>query len=92
MKHYDTWTNTMREYIKIGPVELFIEDAEKLYNEKKYILTSSKVYAICYSKCIGYYSAQIHHKPKAGYTRPGRFHAIDAKTVNDILGFELLNA
>ena len=98
MMKWDAWSASMKEACKVGPVELWKEDAEKLYNEGKYILTNSAVYQICYSPNYdngNYYGLRLDesvlYKPRGGYCRPGRFHALTAKEINNVLGFTLLN-
>lgn len=89
--------NTMFDYtntIKIGTVEFFPEEALKLYSEKKYIVTYSKIFQLFYSQAQGrVYGKEVYCKPKAGvgFARRGRFYAVDAKSVNNLLGFKLLN-
>lgn len=94
MMKWDAWSASMKEACKVGPVELWKEDAEKLLNEGKYILTPSAIYSIQYSPNYdngNYYGQRIHYKPRAGYCRAGRYHALTAKEINDVLGFTLLN-
>ena len=38
-----------REIVKIGSVELYEDEARKLYEEKKYIVTYGGVYQLFYS-------------------------------------------
>ena len=83
----------MANIIRIGRVELTEDDARKLYEEGKYILTYSKVYAVCYSKNAGYYGHEVYRtttKGCGGMCRRGRFHALTAAEVNNILGYKLL--
>ena len=91
MMKFDAWSGKMKEVVKIGTVELFEDEAEKLYSSGKYIMTSSAVYQIFHSKNAGYYGQRVHYKPHARYTRPGRFHTLTAKEINNVLGFTLLN-
>lgn len=78
--------------IKIGTVEFFPEEALKLYSEKKYIVTYSKIFQLFYSQAQGrVYGKEVYCKPNAGFARRGRFYAVDAKSVNSLLGFKLLN-
>ena len=81
----------MKKIIRIGKVELYEEEAAKIYSEGKYIITCSRVYAVHYSNAVGYYGSELHYKPRARYTRPGRFFTLTAKQINDVLGFSLLN-
>lgn len=83
----------MERIIKIGRVELLESEALKMYNDKKYIITYSKIYQLFYSKNAGVYGSVIYQMPTkgtGGFTRRGRFFAMDAETVNHLLGFELL--
>ena len=94
MMKFDAWSASMKESCKVGPVELWKEDAGKLLHEGKYILTPSAIYQICYSPNYdggNYYGQRIHYKPRAGYCRAGRFHALTGAEVNSLLGFQLVN-
>ena len=81
------------DIIKIGPVELSPQEAEKLYySGEKYIVTFSRIYQIHYSQAQRRFYGQeiIRATPGNNYARRGRFHAYDAKDVNWLLGFKLL--
>lgn len=85
-------TNYTTNVIRIGTVELFPEEAIKLYNEKKYIMTYSKIFQLFYSQAQGrVYGREVYCKPNAGFARRGRFYAVNAEAVNSLLGFKLLN-
>jgi hypothetical protein len=76
--------------IKIGNVELTEDTAIRLYEEHKYIVTYSKIYALHWSNAQqGVYGTEIYKS--TGLTRKGRFFAMDAASINHILGFKLLN-
>jgi len=78
------------EIIKIGSVELTKEEAEKLYESGKYIVTFSRIYQLHYSNAQKrVYGTEIYRQQ--GMARRGRFYAMDAKTVNHLLGFALVN-
>ena len=77
------------EIIKIGSVELTKEEAEKLYESGKYIVTFSRIYQLHYSNAQKrVYGTEIYRQQ--GMARRGRFYAMDAKTVNHLLGFKLV--
>ena len=77
------------EIIKIGNVELTKEEAEKLYESGKYIVTFSRIYQLHYSNAQKrVYGTEIYRQQ--GMARRGRFYAMDAKTVNHLLGFALV--
>lgn len=79
------------EIIKIGSVELTKEEAEKMYQEGKYIVTYSKIYQLYYSAAQQkVYGRQIYSQK--GLARRGRFYSMDGQTVNHILGFDLVVA
>lgn len=80
----------MKKIIRIGKVELYEEEAEKIYSENKYIITCSRVYAVNHSDAVGYYGSELHYKPRARYTRPGRFFTLTAREINNVLGFSLI--
>lgn len=75
--------------VRIGSVELTPEEAEKYYQEGKYIVTYGCIYQLHYSAAQKTVYGQGIYK-QAGMTRRGRFFAMDAKTVNHLVGFELV--
>lgn len=80
-----------KEIIRIGPVEFYREDLEKLYVEKKYILTSTAVYQIMFSTAQNqFYGHRVYHQSGARFLRPGRFMDMTGKQINNLLGFDLL--
>lgn len=75
--------------IKIGRVELTPEEAYRMYKHNMYIVTSSKIFQLFYDgvrqKVFGipiYYSPGMSHR--------GRFYTMGAESVNNFLGFELI--
>ena len=79
-----------REVIKIGSVEMYKDEALKLYQEQKYIMTYSKIYQLHYSNASQMvYGQEIYYQPRLALR--GRYHTMTAKAVNHILGFNLLN-
>lgn len=78
------------DIIRIGNVELTPDHAFRLYSEKRYIVTYSKIYALHYSNAQKrvYGSVVYSHK---GLAKRGRFHAMTAEEVNHLIGFPLLN-
>lgn len=75
--------------VKIGNVELTEVEAFKLYESGKYIVTYSRIYQLHYcqpSQMV--YGSEIYRQQ--GMARRGRFHAVDAKAVNHLLGFKLV--
>ncbi len=86
----------MKKIVKIGSVELTEAEAARLYADGKYILTYSKVYQIHYSAAQDiYYGTVVYSKPTrggCGFTRRGRFFAMDAAEINKVIGVELLRA
>ena len=46
--------------VKIGRVELTEEEAQKIYEEGKYIVAASKIYQIHYSRNAGYYGSVVY--------------------------------
>lgn len=75
--------------IKIGNVELYENEALKLYEERKYIVTYGGVYQLFYSNA----QKQVYGQ-KVIYTKGiaarGRFYAMTAETINHILGEKVL--
>ena len=81
----------MREIIKIGSVELTPDEAYQLYEQKKYIVTYSKIYQLFYSQAQKtVYGQQIYYCK--GMARPGRFYVMTDKDVNRLVGYELVKA
>lgn len=83
----------MQQIHKIGSVELLEEDAARLYAEKKYIVTYSKIFQIMPpSKGFPlYHGHPVYTQNGGGLTRRGRFHALTGKEVNSLIGYNLLN-
>ena len=84
-------SNNEELQVKLGRVIVHKAEAQWLYEHKNYILTSTSVYNVRYSVNAGYYAERIYHKKGGCFARPGRFYTGDAKFINDVLGFELLN-
>ena len=59
--------------IRIGRVELTVEDAERLYSENKYIITYSKIYKLIRKKNGDVGGKELIYYP--GMMRRGRFYA-----------------
>lgn len=77
------------EIVKIGRVELTPEEAEQFYQEGKYIVTYGCIYQLFYSVAQkNVYGQVIYRQP--GLTRKGRYFAMDAETVNHLVGHELV--
>jgi hypothetical protein len=75
--------------IKAGTTELTEQDAQRIYNNKKYVVNYSGVFQPHYSAAQNqvYFSKVINIK---GIAKRGRFYEMDAKTINNIIGHELL--
>lgn len=79
------------EIIKIGSIELTKEEIKKFYYNHKYLVTYSKVYQLNYSEPAGYYGNVVYTCNRGeNLAKRGRFHAMDAVEVNNLLGFKLL--
>ena len=77
--------------VKIGRVELTEEEAQKIYEEGKYIVAASKIYQIHYSRNAGYYGSVVYKEPYGkSFTRRGRFYVMSGEEVNRMLERELL--
>lgn len=83
------------DIMKIGPVELTMQDAEQLYESgKKYLVTYSAIYQMMYSQAQKrYYGHCIYRPPIKGehLTRRGRFFAYTAADVNHLMGCKYVN-
>ena len=77
------------EIVKIGNVELTKEEAEKIYQEQKYVCSYTGIFQIFYSQAqkIFYGQKVINHK---GYAKRGRFYIHSAEEVNHVLGQKIL--
>ena len=81
-------------YLKAGRVELSREEVEELQETNRiYIVAFRDIYQINHSNAQGCaYATRIHTKiGDLPLTARGRFFAMDAKGVNNLLGFKLLN-
>lgn len=78
--------------VKAGRVTLHKAQAQWIYEHKLYIITSSAVYQPRYSVNAGFYFSRLLYTPGARYAARGRFHVLTAKDINNVLGYELLNA
>lgn len=82
------------DIVRIGPVELTLEDAQKMYEEKKYIVTYTKIFSIKYSQAqkrfYGLCMYTYDRKGGPGMTRRGRFYALPACEVNRLVGYNLI--
>lgn len=76
-------------YCKAGRVELTKEDAERIYTNKQYICTSTAIWQPHYSQAQGmiYFTKIADYK---GLARRGRFYALTAAEINNVMGFEYL--
>ena len=80
----------MTNIVKIGTVELTADEAFRLYENHKYIVTYSKIYQLFYSQaqqCV--YGRPIYESP--GLARRGRFHTLTGAEINRLLGVQLVN-
>ena len=77
------------EIVKIGNVELTKKEAEKIYQEQKYVCSYVGIFQICYSQAQKTFYGQkvINYK---GYAKRGRFYIQSAKEVNRVLGQKIL--
>lgn len=78
-----------KHIVKIGSVELYDDEALKLYEEKKYIVTYTGIYQLYYSNAQKQvYGIKVISQ--RGIAKRGRFHAMDAQTINHILCRKIL--
>lgn len=76
-------------YCKAGNVELTKSEAEEIYNNKKYIVTSTAIWQPHFSVAQN----QIYFTKIAtikGIAKRGRFHKLTAEEINHILGYDYL--
>lgn len=84
---------TKEIYLKAGRVELSREEAQEFVDANRvYIVAYRDIYFIDWCNNMGrYYARKIYTKFTAlPLTKRGRFFAMDAKSVNDLLEFQLL--
>lgn len=77
------------QIVKIGNVELYESEVEKLYKEKKYIVSYCGVYQIFYSNAQKQFYGQKVINQK-GIAARGRFYTMTAETINHVLGEKVL--
>ena len=76
-------------YCKAGTVELTKSEAEEIYNNKKYIVTSTAIYQPHFSVAQN----QIYFTKIAtikGIAKRGRFYKLTSEEINNILGYDYL--
>lgn len=77
--------------VKIGRVELTEEEAQKIYEEGRYIVAASKIYQVHYSRSAGWHGSVIYKEPYGkAFTKRGRFYVMSGEEVNQMLKIELL--
>ncbi len=77
------------QIVKIGTVELTEQEAEKILQSGKYIVTYSRIFQVFHSPNAGYYGREVYYQPKMA--RRGRFHVMAGSEINRMLGIQLLN-
>ena len=76
-------------YCKAGRVELTKQEAFDIYENKKYIVTSTAIYQPHYSQAQkAVYFTKI--STIKGIAKRGRFHTLTSQEINHILGYEYL--
>lgn len=77
-------------YCKAGNVELTKEEAFSIYENKKYIVTSSAIYQPHFSSAQNQvYFTKI--STCKGLAKRGRHYRLTAEQINHVMGFEYLN-
>ena len=78
-----------KRIVKVSTTELYEDEALRIYNEGKYIVNYSGVWQLHYSTVQKrVYGTKIIDQK--GISLRGRYHVMDAKTINDILGKKIL--
>lgn len=78
-----------KKIVKIGSVELYEDEALRIYNDGKYIVNYSGVWQLHYSNAQQkVYGTKIIDQK--GIASRGRFYTMNATTINDILGEKIL--
>ena len=79
----------MERVVKIGNVEMYESEVAKAYHENKYVVSYVGVFQLDYSSVNKmYYGRKI--LDLRGIAKRGRFHLLDAETINHILGKKVL--
>ena len=78
--------------VKADRVTLHKAEAQWIYEHKRYLMTSTAVYQPIYSVNAGFYFSRLLYTPGTRYAARGCFHVLTAKGVNEVFGYELLNA
>ena len=76
-------------YCKAGRVELTKEQAFKIYDNKKYIVTNYGIFQPFYSQA----QKQVYFQQVSfikGIAKRGRFYTLTGNEINHILGYEYL--
>ena len=76
------------DIVKIGNVEMYESEARELYENNKYILTYSKVYAVDYSIAQQKFYGRIVFNQ--GGAKRGHHHIMSAKEINHLFGKTVL--
>lgn len=79
-----------QNFVKIGTIKLTEDEAWKLYEQQKYIVTCSKIYQLHYSNAQQQVYGTTIYSQK-GMLKRGRFRTLSGKEVNDFLGKQLVN-
>lgn len=80
----------MTEVVRVGNVELLPTEAYELYESGKYIVTYKTIYQLHYSNAQKrVYGSKIYNAT-GNMTLRGRWFALDAECINNLLGFKLL--
>lgn len=74
----------------IGGVEPLREEVEMTYSQKLYIVAYTGVYQISFSQAQDRYHGQRVYSER-GPSRKGKFYAMTAPQVNELIGKDLLD-
>lgn len=83
----NTQTN---EIVKIGKVELTRTQACAIADAGHFIVTARTIFQVCWSNAQGTAYGLPVYKSDRNMAQRGRFHIMDAKAANSIIGFNLL--
>jgi hypothetical protein len=87
MKHY----GEKNPYCKAGRVELSFVECDRIARRGQLIVAYRDIYELHWSNAQGFYYASkvYHYDGENALTKRGRWSAMSARDVNNLLGFEL---
>ena len=82
-----------RIYI-IGTVQLYESEIRQIWDrytakqQHLFIVTYRRIYQVFYSVNAGFYGQEVYRITSGNFAKRGRFHCLNGKEVNDLIGFK----